>query len=190
MNEKSRLKHFRSARRGQPLERADYRPRWWSSVLLRVTTALLLAGHSGVAAGQAPSIEGIYARSDPSPSAVRVATRPDGRFRVEIHGGGDQRMGASAGADCYAVAEGVLTDDRLKAALVPFTATGFDISTEDLARHPRRLEVRFDGQEIEVSGDFGYCALNTHLAGRYRRTERSQKFDNCPPGVWPCRVNK
>jgi hypothetical protein len=161
----------------------------WSSAMC-ITIALLLAGHSGVAAEQVPSIEGIYARSDPSPSAVRVATRPDGRFRVEIHGSGDQRMGAGAGADCYAVAEGVLTDDRLGAAFVPFTATGFDFSAADTARHPRRLEVRFDGQDIEVSGDFDYCALNTYLAGRYRRMERSQRFENCPPGVWPCRADK
>ena len=76
-------------------------------MLLRVTRAFLLAGHSGV-----------YARVNPSPPADRVATRPDGRFRVEIHGSGE-RMGASAGADCYAVAEGNLTDDWLRADFVP-----------------------------------------------------------------------
>ena len=40
---------------------------------MRVTIALLLAGHGGVASGQTSLIKGIYARAYPSPSAVRVA---------------------------------------------------------------------------------------------------------------------
>lgn len=131
-------------------------------------------------------IEGVYARGHPNPSEIRIVARPGGRFRVEIHGGGDERMGAGVGADCYAVAEGDLTGNRLSAAFVPFVSPNDEFTAQDLASRPRQLDVWFDGQAIEVTGHFDYCALNTSLAGRYRRTERSRSFVNCPSTDRPC----
>ncbi|MEZ0471386.1 hypothetical protein [Luteimonas salinilitoris] len=144
-------------------------------------TVLLLAG---CAAADAPSsVEGVYAMPDPALAELRVVALPEraGMYRVEVHGAGDPGDGAATGADCYAVAEGRLEGDRLRAGFVPFESVDLGFEARELAERPRALELAFDGEEATLSGDFDYCPLRTVLDGRYLRPAAPQLLTDCPP---------
>ncbi|WP_149196406.1 hypothetical protein [Luteimonas suaedae] len=160
-----------------------------SSVMPRDLVAigvLLLAGCA--AADTPPSAEGVYAVPAPALAELRVVALPDraGAYRVEVHGAGGAGDGVATGADCYAVAEGTLEGDRLRARFVPFKSADLGFEARELAQHPRTLELAFDGWAATLSGDFDYCPLRTVLSGRYLRTDAPQLLTDCPPLPQAC----
>lgn len=125
---------------------------------------------------------GVYAMASPANSELRVIALPGrpGEYRIEVHGGGDSGDGAAVGADCYAVAEGPLANGLISARFVPFESVDLGLDAKDLAAKPRRLTLKLNGDEAELSGDFDYCPMRTGMAGRYSRTQAPKLFADCP----------
>lgn len=146
-------------------------------------TFIALAACASPAHTQHADRVGVYAMGTPATAELRVVALPGraGEYRVEVQAGGDPADGAAAGADCYAVAEGRLQGQTISARFVPFTSIDAGFDAAELAAKPRKLELTFDGDHAQLSGDFDHCALRTRMVGRYRLTAAPELMRDCPP---------
>jgi hypothetical protein len=160
---------------------SDRRSIHGSAILFAAFVALAacaLPGHT-----QRAERAGVYAMDAPATAELRVVALPGraGEYRVEVQAGGNPGDGAAAGADCYAVAEGRLQGQTLSARFVPFESIDAGFDAAELAAKPRKLELVFENDHAQLSGDFDHCALRTRMAGRYRLTATPELMRDCPP---------